>query len=182
MADQPGSANLSQLSRLMAWFSTLGAVVVPLAVTATFLFPPTSGALGFRFDNLTAAQIAQAPLGFRTVALVCALASTGFSVWALWSLRRLFLLYAGREVFSHHALRMLNYVAVALFASVVVGFVMQAPITLLLSWNLGAGHRAISLGLNNHDIGALFLSGTVLVIARVMAEARRMADENESFV
>lgn len=182
MADESHKANLSQLSRVMAWLSAAGATILPLLVATTILYPPLGYALGSKYQGIDALTIAQTPFGFRAIAFLCALGPTGFTVWALLSLRRLFLLYAHGEVFSHQALRMLNHVAVALFASVIVGFVMQAPITLLLSWHLGAGHRAVSLGLGTDDVVALFMAGAVLVIARVMAEARRMADENAGFV
>jgi hypothetical protein len=65
---------------------------------------------------------------------------------------------------------------------VIVAFAVQAPITFLLSYPLGHGHRFVSLSFGNQDVFTLFLAGAVLVIARVMAVARRMADENESFV
>ena len=182
MADAAEPTNLSRLSAVMARLSAAGAVLVPLCVAAVFLYPFAGHAIGLDWNGVSAAKIGQTPFGFRLVAFLFALAPAGFTVWALASLHRLFRCYAHGEVFSHRALAMLNHVAVALFASVIVGFVMQAPITLLLSWHLGAGHRAISLGIGSHDVAQLFVAGTVLVIARVMAEARRVADENESFV
>ena len=182
MADMPQATNLSRLAGLMAGLSAAGAVLVPLCLAAIFLYPFGGYAIGLDWNGHTALEIAKTPFGFRLVAFLFALAPAGFTVWALLSLRRLFLLYAHGEVFSHQALRMLNHVAVALFASVIVGFVMQAPITLLLSWHLGAGHRSVSIGIGSHEVASLFMAGVVLVIARVMAEARRVADENASFV
>jgi len=182
MADESQKANLSQLSRLMAWLSAAGAGLLPLAIVATFLLPDIGYGLGNSWNGITALTIAQTPLDYRIVAFLFALVPTAFTIWALWSLRQLFLLYASGEVFSHHALRMLNHVAVALFAGVITGFVTQAPITLLLSWYKGHGHRALSIGIGSHEIAGLFVAGAVLVIARVMAEARRMADENAGFV
>jgi len=38
------------------------------------------------------------------------------------------------------------------------------------------------LSIGSDDIYSLFVAGVILVIARVKAVARRMADENESFV
>ena len=182
MADMPSTTNLSRLARLMARLSAAGAVLVPLAVAAIFLAPFAGTVTGLDWNGMSATQIARTPFDFRAVAFLFALAPTGFTVWALWSLKRLFQGYAQGDVFSHHALRMLNHVAVALFASVITGFVMQLPITLLLSWYRGEGHRALTIGIGSHEVSGLFLAGAVLVIARVMAEARRVADENESFV
>lgn len=182
MADESQKANLSQLSWIMVWLSTAGTVLLPLAVIATFLLPDIGYGLGNRWNDIPARVIGETPFDYRLVAFVFALVPTAFTIWALWSLRQLFLLYAGGEVFSHHALRMLNHVAVALFAGVITDIVTQAPITLLLSWYKGHGHRALSIGIGSHEIAGLFVAGAVLVVARVMAEARRMADENAGFV
>lgn len=195
MADKQGRTNLSRLSRLMARLSTIGAVAVPLAAMATFFLGDlatggggfsdayrSSSGFGFAYREMSAIRIAETPFAFRVAAFVLALVPTGFTVWALASLRNLFLLYAAGEVFSHQALRLLNYVAVALFASVIADIVMQPPVMFILSWYRGAGHRYLSLGIGSADVAALFIAGAVLVIARVMAEARRMADENASFV
>ena len=80
------------------------------------------------------------------------------------------------------ALSSLNRVAALMFWYVLVSFVTQAPVSYLLSLYRPPGHREISLGFTSHDVTFLFMAGVVLVIARVMGEARRVADENESFV
>jgi hypothetical protein len=174
------SRNLAVLSRVMAWLSTAGFLIIPVVAVYIFLWPEHPQGLTLDMDHLGAELNATIPLQYRMMALACALVPVGFTMWALWSLRRLFLLYAGGEVFSAGALSALNHVAFALFGGVVAGFVMQAPMSLALSWP--NGHRAISLGFGSGDVSTLFMAGVVLVIARVMAEAHRMADENAKFV
>ncbi|MDE2501108.1 MAG: DUF2975 domain-containing protein [Alphaproteobacteria bacterium] len=176
------AANLSWLSRMMAGFSTVGVLILPIMVAVTFLFPDRTGWLMFDINHLGAAISTAVPLPYRIGALICEMVPTAFTLWALWSLRQLFLKYGKGDVFSAAALRYLNNVAVALFASVVVGFAMQAPISFLLTWSLGPGHRNISLSFGSADVATLFMAGVVLVIARVMVEARRVADENAKFV
>ncbi|HKD22843.1 MAG TPA: DUF2975 domain-containing protein [Rhizomicrobium sp.] len=179
MAEQDHSS-VGGLSKTMAWLSTLGFAIVPLVVAYTFLDPDHSQWMMFSYEGVKLSS--SQPLALRLLALVCAFAPTAFTMWALWSLRRLFLLYAEGSVFSAEALEALNHVAVALFAGVVVAFIMQAPISLALTWARGAGHREISLSFGSGDVARLFMAGVVLVIARVMAEARRVADENAKFV
>lgn len=170
------------LSKTMAWLSTLGFFLLPVCVVYTFLEPDQSQWLMFNYDHKGAALTASVPILFRSLALICALWSTVFSMWALWALRRLFQLYARGSVFSPEALTALNHAAVALFASVIVAFAMQAPISLALTWSLGWHHREMSLSFGSGDVATLFMAGVVLVIARVMAEAQRVADENAKFV
>jgi hypothetical protein len=174
--------NLAGLSRIMAALSGIGFVLCPLLLVAAFLIPGghTDWILGQH--HLRELLRADVPYAFRVAALLFEAGPTGFVMWALWSLRRLFQRYAAGDVFSNEALNCLNHVAAALFAEVITGFVVQAPVSLLLTWWRGEGHREIALGLSSGDFGSLFLAGAMLVIARVMAVARRMADENESFV
>lgn len=167
----------------MAWLSLAGVVVYPLVTAAIFIWPgTTTDWLMLKQDTLGPVLTSKVPLVFRMGALAFEAGAAVFVVWALWSLHRLFLRYASGDVFSNDALRLLNNIAIALFANVIVGFAVQAPITFLLTYPLGHGHRFISLSFGSQDVFALFLAGSVLVIARVMAVARRMADENESFV
>ena len=174
--------SVAALSKTMAWLSTLGFFLLPACVAYTFLEPDQSKWLMFNYDHKGAELTTSVPILFRTLAMICALASTVFSMWALWALRRLFLLYAHGSVFSLEALTALNHVAIALFASVLAAFGMQAPISLALTWSLGLHHREVSLSFGSNDIARLFMAGVVLVIARVMAEAQRVADENAKFV
>jgi hypothetical protein len=176
------STRLLSLSRLMAWLSLAGFVLVPTITAYVFLRPDTSQWLMFNVDHLGATLNGKVPLNFRLMALACELVAVAFTMWSLWSLRRLFLLYAQGEVFSYGAFRALNHVAIALFGGVIANFVMQGPISFLLSYPLGPGHRYISLGFGSGDVATLFMAGVVLVIARVMAEARRVAEENAGFV
>lgn len=179
----PIPQNLAGLSRVMAWLSAIGLVIYPLMITAIFIWPGSSTDwLEFPPDNLGPLLTSKVPLLFRLSALAFEAGSAIFVMWALWSLCRLFLRYAEGDVFSNAALQLLSNIAVALFANVIVAFAVQAPITFLLSYPLGHGHRFVSLSFGNQDVFTLFLAGAVLVIARVMAVARRMADENESFV
>jgi hypothetical protein len=175
-------SSIAYLSTCMAWCSTIGFFALPVIVFYVFLAPDTSQWLMFDVHHLGATLSNHVPIAFRLAALVCELAPTAFTMWALWSLRRLFLLYAKGSVFSAEALTALNHVAVALFAGVVVGFAMQAPISLILTWPQGHGHREISLGFGSDDVATLFIACVVLVIARVMAEAQRAVDENAKFV
>jgi len=177
----PVPENLAGLSRAMAWLSLIGVAVYPLVTAAIFIWPgTTTDWLMLKQDTLGPVLTSKVPLVFRMGALAFEAGSAAFVVWALWSLYRLFLRYAAGDVFSNDALRLLNNIAIALFANVIVSFAVQAPITFLLTYPLA--HRFISLSFGSQDVFALFLAGAVLVIARVMAVARRMADENESFV
>jgi hypothetical protein len=181
MAEAEKSAsNLAWLSQAMAWLATIGMVLTPLADVAAYVWPGSRDGMNLEVDHMGGLLSDAVPWPYRLGALVFSLAAAALTVWALWSLRALFQRYAKGEVFTPPALRLLNNVAVALFASVVVTFVMHAPISLILS--LGIGKPQISLDFGSADVVTLFTAGVVLVIARVIVEAGRIAEENAKFV
>jgi Na+-driven multidrug efflux pump len=176
------SPQLVRASRLMAWLSTLGAVLGPAVVVGCFLFPAATRALDIHFGHLGAELNDAVPLTDRIFAMLCALVPTAIASWGLIALAGLFRCFVAGQVFSAGALRALSHVTMALFWNVLAAFVMQAPISFFLSYHLGHGHRAVSLTLGSDDVQVLFVAGVAYVLARVMAEARRIADENEGFV
>ena len=175
-------SNLAWLSRVMAWLATAGAIIAPIVVVYSYLFPESAKGMNFSIDQTGELLSSTVPLAYRAAAMLFSLFAEGFTIWALWALRALFLGYARGEVFTQRALSLINTVGVALFAGVIVTFVVHAPISLLLSWPKGPHHRLISLGIGSNDISTLFSAGVVLVIARVMVRARGLADENAKFV
>jgi hypothetical protein len=183
MANATVSPKLTRLSRIMAWLSLAGAVIYPLLDAGTFLTPDTLNAVGvFEAHHLGHLVSSTIPFGDRLAAFAVDLIPTLLVSWALIELYRLFLSYARGAVFTEAALRSLSRIAALVFVQVLVAFVAEAPISYLLSLGNPPGHREISLTLTSHDISYLFMAGVVLVIARVMAEARRVADENAGFV
>lgn len=176
------ASKLARLSRIMSVIALLGMIAIPVLVTAIFLYPDTTQVLMLRLDHLGTDLTGAIPLQYRVDALICEAAPLGCTVWAMWSLRQLFENYAQGRVFSVEPLRHLNNVANALFLGVLADFVMQAPISYFLTYHLGPHRRSISLGFGSNDAKWLFIAGSVLVVARVMAEARRVADENAGFV
>ena len=183
MSNSTTFPRLARPSRIMAQLSLIGAVLTVLMTIAIFVFPDTMKSIGaFEIHHAGADITSAIPFGYRIAALVVEMIPTGLLVWTLLELRRLFLFYARGEVFTAVALRALNRVAMLLFWQVAVAFVAEAPTSVLLTWANPPGHRELSLDLSSHDVAMLFVAGVAFVIARVMAEARRMADENESFV
>ncbi|HEY7977338.1 MAG TPA: DUF2975 domain-containing protein [Rhizomicrobium sp.] len=176
------SPQLVRASRIMAWLSVIGAVLAPLVTALCFIWPVSTQPLDVHFNHIDIATVAAAPLGDRLLALIFALIPALIVTWGLLSLARLFRAFTQGEIFSLPALRALSSVTAALFWNVVATFVMQAPLTYLISMHNPPGHRFMSIGFGSDDVDMLFLAGVTFVIARVMAEARRVAEENAGFV
>jgi len=102
------------------------------------------------------------------------------AVWGLVSLARLFRSFAGRDVFSGATLTALHRIAIALALNVLTSFVAQIPISHFLTRDYPGHHGALGFGIA--DFVLLFVAGATYVMARIMAEAKRVAEENASIV
>lgn len=173
---------LARASRIMAWLSSAGAILYPVAIALCFFFPDQTVGLGLEIDHLGVPLRGAIPASDRILALFVELVPVGLVTWALVSLARLFRWFSEGEVFSMASLKALGRVTQALFFSVVAACILEAPVSYLLTRAGAAGHREITFSFGSGDIEILFLAGTALVIARAMSEARRIALENESFV
>jgi hypothetical protein len=177
------SPKLARASRIMAWLALAGAVIYVALDIGTFLIPDTLNAFGaFEAHHLGMRVLGTIPLALRADALALDLFPTALLAWALIELHLLFLAYAGGDVFSEESLRRLSRIAALMFVQAAIAFIMEAPISYVLSLSQAPGHHAVSLTLSSYDVSFLFTAGVVLVIARVMAEARRVAVENAEFV
>jgi hypothetical protein len=105
-----------------------------------------------------------------------------FTVAALVQARRCFRLFAAGIYFDTRAVIALRGFAGLTALSVAAGFIVQAPLSLVLTCLNPVGQRSITLALGNEQIGTLFFAGLVWVIAAVMASAVSLAEENAKFV
>jgi hypothetical protein len=177
-------ARLAFLSRVMAWATLAAAVALPLAVLATYLAPEQTGPLNLRLYHLSAGRTLseRIPLDDRMLAFACALVPLAIAVWGLLSLRRLFELFAAGDIFSAATSKTLGALSLALFGFVVTAFIAQAPISYLLMRSHPEPRFVFAISIGLEDLVALFAAAVVAVIARVMSEATRVADENANFV
>ena len=178
---------LKLASQIMAAIATFAAIIIPALVLAKYLFPEQMW-FGAAFAPSHLVGTNEFPLTRevaifnRAIAFACATVPLGFAVWALLSLRRLFLLYARREVFSEEAPAALATIAWALCCYVLASVIAQAPITLAFSLGTPDVRPGMSLSLQMEDLTILFFAGTMRVLTRVIAQARGVAEENASFV
>jgi len=180
---EAASSNLARASRIMAWLALAGAIVYVALDIGTLLFPDTLTAFGaFEAHHLGMQSLSNIPLALRTGALALDLIPTALFAWMLLELHRLFLAYAGGAVFTEESLGRLSRISALMFVQAAAAFVMEAPISYVLSLAHPSGRHEVTLSLTSSDVSFLFVAGVALVIARVMAEARRMAVENAEFV
>lgn len=176
-----GRAGLQLASRIMAWVTLGVMILLPIAIFAAFVAPDWAAPLNIQIQHFGAKYLREiVPLNDRLYAFVAACIPLAVTLWGLWSLRQVFERFASNEIFSTHTSVALSRLSIALVAAVFVGALAEAPITYFLTRATTQGFMAISVG--NQDLTALFTAAVAAVIARVLAEATNVADENAKFV
>ena len=175
--ERPG--HLAAVSRIMAWLTLAAAVALPVLIVVTYLEPNATAPLFLRLTHLNPGNRLSdsVPLDARVMALAIALVPIAVAVWGLLTLHRLLLGFATRDVFSQSAGKLLRTISLCIFVAEVASFLAEGPITYLLM-----RHEQISFSIGLEDLTALFTASVVAIMASVMLEATRVADENAKFV
>ncbi len=178
------SVRLRSACRVLAVLAVIGAVATVVGMVFQTLhvlgiLPKFAGhMLEIRYDIPAAAP--GTPLYLSLPAALLELLPELFLLWLFVSLTRLMRFYARGEVFSASAIGQIHAMARALLGRA-LGTIILTPIARMLL-SLAEPHHFISIGLGNADGARLFEAAVVYVIALVMEEARRVADENARFV
>lgn len=177
---QRGQASLHGLCLVLSWISLISAVVTPILTVMVAVWPQSFGGDDDLALNITAEMVAKTALWQRMGAMACDLVADGFLCVALVYLFRLFRRYAAGEVFTARACRLLDRMALWLLISQIADFLMGIPAVTFLSYT--PRQITFGAGVDSEGFILLFAALCVLVVARVMHEAQRLAAENESFV
>jgi Protein of unknown function (DUF2975) len=103
-------------------------------------------------------------------------------LYALWQLWQLFTEYAAGRVFGRIAAQRLRRFAWALLGAALLAPLVRAAMSVVLTLGNPPGQRMLVLGFSWNDYLAVLLAAVLIAIATVMAEAVRVAEENEGFV
>ena len=103
-------------------------------------------------------------------------------LFALWQLRCLFLLFAKRIVFELETASRMKKFAAYILAFALLQPVIGGILSVATSINNEPGHRVLSISLAGTDITTILLGIAVFVVAFIMEEACKLAEENEKFI
>ncbi|MDX2222693.1 MAG: DUF2975 domain-containing protein [Rhodospirillaceae bacterium] len=175
---------LQALSRWLSRFCLLLMITMPIGAVLTWtllwgeLGQPFAVRAGVREELIPVAltPVQQAAGAFVT------LVPTGLLVYGLMWLRRLFAAFAAGQVFSADNAR-----AIRVFAWSIIGLHIAQIFTLGLSSIIitmlnPPGQRVLAFGLSSDQVLALFVGLVFVLIAHVLEEGRRIADDNAAIV
>lgn len=118
----------------------------------------------------------------RALGAVVSLLPVAIGLYALWQLWTLFAEYGAGRVFGRTALARLKRFAWALLAAALLAPLVRAAMSVVLTLGNPPGQRQLVIGLSWDDYLSVLLAVVLIAIATVMAEAVRLAEENEGFV
>jgi hypothetical protein len=176
-----GEHRLSRLSWWLHLLSTLFVIcIVVTVIVIGFLFATDPDTVELTSFQVPAGVIVVGPvfwLGF-AVSLI----PTGFAIWAILLLRRLFRCYMEREVLTANCATLIKKSGLALLCMAVSRILLQPLVTALMSWSAPPGERVLALGFGTEDLNFFFVAGVLVVIGWAMHEAASAAEENKAFV
>ncbi|HXP98145.1 MAG TPA: DUF2975 domain-containing protein, partial [Telmatospirillum sp.] len=104
------------------------------------------------------------------------------ALWGLWALKKLFEGFATGAIFTIAAARRLRHCGYALMVAAGLSPIGSMLLSAALSLDLPKNGRSLVISLSTDDLVLLLIGGVLLVVARVMEEAARIAEENAGFV
>lgn len=175
---------LSTISRLLGWVCLGLMIFLPASVLACWLYfdvfgPGIADRLGIAReyaipDQLTPTQIA---LGIGVM-----MVPVGIMMFGLWNLRQLFQGFGAGRIFTLENTRSLRIFAWSAMVVIVVQFFTDGLLAVVLTLSNPPGQRILALSLSTEQIVAIFIGAVFVVIARVLEEGRKLADDNASIL
>jgi hypothetical protein len=174
------SDRLRRFSKAMAMLTTLGIVLIAVAMILIFLIPDWTRNLLARLGP-AGHDLSLSPGRLIAGAAITAV-PVGVLLFGLWQVRTLFFNFANGQVFTLASARLLRDFAGSVLAQAILGPISSTALMLAFTLNNPPGKSQLVISLSVHDYLALIVGGVLLAVAWVMVEATRIADENASFV
>lgn len=160
-----GAMIIIPLGHFLIWFGLVEVRdVMDVSGAGAFIASPETGILK-RLGGLALSMVPQLAL-----------------LYGLGRLRQLFTGFAMGNAFNEAAAQNVRGFARALLAFAVLDFVVEAPLSALVTWGSLPGERMITLSLGWDDFHIYFLIALFFAFTHVMAEGIRLARENAEFI
>jgi hypothetical protein len=109
-----------------------------------------------------------------------ALGALGVFIWAMWEIRELFRTLGNGDFFAESVAPRLKRLGYLALGSILVRLALSIVFT--IGNPPGPGQRMVSIAISGADYVAVLAAIIFILFANVMREARRLEDENRSFV
>ena len=167
------------VSAVMRSFCTIGIVAIPVTLAAfwTFMSPEAiQDVRGHDYD------VAALPPLYRLAAFLVSMIPGAIGVYGLIALRRLFGAFRSGAIFAAGNALDLRTFALSVVGSVLAKIVTVPALSVIVSWHNPPGTRVLEVSFRSEDLQALFIGCLFLVVAWIMAEAQRLAEDHAQIV
>ena len=176
----PPQARFHRIARFARALVLAGGALFALNALGTWLFPDyATHVIQSQVDVKIAGPLTAST---RAVYVLWDLPSLAVILVALLRLWQLFGEYLHSRIFSARALTSLRGFARWTLVAAFWSPVYRAVLSVIVTWQNGPGKRELTINLSSDDYLMLLLGVVLLAISSVMAEAARIAEDNEGFV
>lgn len=158
----------------LAYAAVAVAVLIVAPIKPDWLFAEAGRAIG--------GTIGDVPLSLRLAAELPVGAGVVASIVMMVMLFRLFGRLAAGDLFAPATTRLLRAAAGWALAGLILDILARPIVSVILTLDRGPGQRLLVLGVDSQDLVNLIFTGTMLVLAHVMAQAGRLADDSATIV
>jgi hypothetical protein len=178
---KPTLGRLERLSAFMCWVVAAGGAFAGLALIWIWLSPTIIETVVVPRLGLAGVPVT---LDAATRAVCFAVTSVSAAVlgWLLYQAYALFDAYRRGHVFTDDAPARLRRIGVSMLVLAALRPVTVALLGVILTWPNPPGQRILTLGVGLDDIMLATFGGLILAIGHVMAEAKRLSDDNRAIV
>lgn len=172
---------IQQLSRFMQWLCTAAIIAMPLFAAwvwldfERFAAPITQQyAIPIQLEHIGLINLM---LGF-----LCSLIPVAVAIYGLLRLQALFALFRQTIFFTDANVRHIRAFSLTLFANALLTTITVALLSIVLTMNNPPGQRALSISISSHQIIMAFIAVIFAIIASIMIEGRKLAEDNAEIV
>lgn len=174
---------IRRMSLFLKYVFWLVIILIPLSDFIGWMYLDGTGNAFIRPEGLGSFYIAPEIIGIqlfgKMLGFVCSLPLIMLEIFSMWQMIKLFTLYSYGKIFTVENTLCFSRAAWAFLISELVSPVIQIGTTYAATMHNVIGHRVISVGIDNTNLGGILLACVVLAISWVMDEGRKLNEEAE---
>lgn len=175
------NSTVARLSRTMRILCSVAILGIPLVLALAWW------QLDFLLENTP--ELRDLPIYPETITpfvqiagFFVSMGAAGIILYGLIRLRHLFRLFEQGTFFTLTAIAHLRAFAFSILASAIVSPIAGGLLSLLITMNNPPGKHALAISMGSAELQTAFIGGVFLVIAHILCEGRRLAEENAQIV
>jgi hypothetical protein len=172
---------IRRIAKIVRALAVIGAVALVANSVFTW-FSPDYALQRIRTETGVLDKIHELSLRARVLYAFWDAATVSVTLMALYRLWQLFGEYMQARIFGARALACLRGFARWMLAAAIISPIYSSVLCVIATWDNGPGKREINFQITSDDYTTLLFGLVVLAISSVMAEAARIAEDNEGFV